>query len=92
MRLIVAVVFSCIIAMPSFARRASENELSTAQSVITSYKELRKVCSVAQGQERKDCFSDLKEANEAYQLAKSLLLGQKEKRDITNLHTVSYVD
>lgn len=92
MRFIITVVLCCIFAAPSFARRANDEELSTAQSVIASYKELRKVCSVAKGQERKDCFRDLNEANEAYQQAKSLLSGEKEKRDITNLHMVSYVD
>lgn len=70
---------------------SSELDASTGQedAIIGTYKELRKKCSVAQGDERVRCFSELNQLNAEYQLAKKALAG--EVQSDTNLHIVSNV-
>ncbi|WP_139309766.1 hypothetical protein [Teredinibacter haidensis] len=83
------ILISCILASASVgASTISEQELSTAKAVVADYKELRKFCSGTVGDERKECFRHLNEANEAYQQAKGVLASLKSQ-DVTNLHLVS---
>jgi len=72
------------------AANVNDQDLSAAEAVVSSYKELRKYCSVARGEDRKECFRDLNEANPAYQQAKSIIDSQKVQ-DETSLHLVSFV-
>ncbi|TVZ40538.1 hypothetical protein P886_4971 [Alteromonadaceae bacterium 2753L.S.0a.02] len=89
MRVLVALLL--LVTAQTYADTGSDQEISSAKSVVASYKELRKYCSVARGEERRACFRELNEANESYQAAKSLLSSQDEQ-DLNNLHLVTYVD
>lgn len=93
MRNILAVVSLLVVSLSAQVQAASLEEVAEAQAVVDSYKELRKYCSIARGDERKACFRELNEANDGYQEAKTLLDSKQHKeRNVSQLHLVSYVN
>jgi len=63
-------------------------QLTSAKAVVAEYKELRKTCAGTVGEERKECFKVLNDANASYQNAKKELASLRIHDD-TNVHLVS---
>lgn len=66
-------------------------EVSEAKATIKKYQELRKLCAISKGMARKECFSALRDANQEYKAAKSIVAELKAD-DGVNLHLVSSVE
>ncbi|SMF51815.1 hypothetical protein SAMN02745866_03298 [Alteromonadaceae bacterium Bs31] len=89
MRLLITFALSWM-ALHVCAATSSNEELGAAQAVIVHYKELRKVCSIARGDDRKECFRELTEATDNYQQAKIIVRDAKDK-EVRELHVVTNV-
>jgi len=82
---VVAVLFASV---SYAANEADRSEVRAARTVVANYKELRRVCTVARGDERRACFRQLNDSNQAYQQAKQVLRSL-DTEDGSNLHVVS---
>ncbi len=89
MRFITTFAF-LLLAFQSYSAAGQEEEVKAARQVIAHYKELRKVCAIARGDDRKECFRELTEATDDYQRAK-VIVRSVEHNNLEDLHVVTNV-
>lgn len=73
MRYLRTMVFGAMFASASAIAVASRDDVIAAQNTVEEYKALRKTCAITQGDERKECFSQLRATIDDYKQAKRLL-------------------
>ena len=88
----ISVVFLvCALVSASFAATSSyysPADADAAQETVDGYKALRKACSITAGDQRKVCFSQLREATKDYKAAQKVL-AQYKRQDLRNVHLVT---
>ena len=82
-------MFVVVLLFSQAVSASDQDRSSDAHTIINDYKELRRKCATSQGDERVQCFSELKQLNAEYQSAKRAVADQ-EASD-TNVHVVSHV-
>ncbi|WP_045859666.1 hypothetical protein [Teredinibacter purpureus] len=88
------VILSILISVSplSYGRDANSHMMTQEQAlaVINEYKSLRTTCSDTKDKARKNCFSELKEANKLYTVAKKMLAKANATSTQQGLHYVSF--
>ncbi len=71
---------SAVIFASSFATAADYQEVKAAEEQVSDYRALRRACAITQGDQRRECFSQLEAATEDYRRAKHVLAVEKMNR------------
>lgn len=90
-RLFVALISVLLFSSGALAASIERQDVVSAKATVKKYQELRKLCAVSRGLSRKDCFSELNDANGEYKDAKKTLADLKGQGE-ENLHLVTYAD
>lgn len=69
---------------------ANDKSMQSAKKIVEQYKELRKSCVQAEGDERRSCVAALNDASEEYTEARRALK-EAERNKTDNVHFVSFL-